>query len=224
MALLGAVFGAMILIGFRRTPVPDPPPRAALAETGLPPAYWAYWALVSAVISFEFCALFWAPAFLEQSVGLSRGAAAASAAVFSLGMLVGRVAASRLVRRFAPTQLLLAALSLAVAGFFVYWGSGWPAAAVFGLFLLGLGTAPLYPLSLSLAVSAAGIQRDAASARVTLAVGLAILFVPTALGALADEVGLHRAYLMLPGLVVAALVGLTVARTLQGTRLYWVRR
>ena len=88
-------------------------------------------------------------------------------------------------------------------------------AAVAGLFVLGLGVAPLYPLSLGFAVGAAGARGDAASARVMLAVGLAILLTPALLGGLADEVGLRLAHLMLPGLVAAALLCLAIARALQ---------
>lgn len=216
--LLGAVFGAILLVTFRRTPIANPPPRVVEAATRLPALYWAYWVLITAVISIELCTLFWAPAYLERVVSLSKGSAAASAAVFSLGMLGGRIVASRLVWRFAPDRLLHVAFAVALLGFLTYWGSGWPPVSVAGLFLLGLGAAPMYPLSLGLAVGAAGEQRDAASARVTLAVGLAILVVPAAFGILADVVGLWLAHLILPGLVCISLLCLLVAHNLECRR------
>ena len=213
--LLGAAFGFLILARFSRTVLPDPPQAATSGRAGLPAAYWAYWALIAAVVAIEFCVLIWAPEFLERIAGLPRAWAAGSAAAFSLAMLLGRVGASRIVRRVAPRRLLLAALLVTVLGFLLYWGGGQPLAVVVGLFVLGLGVAPLYPLGLGFAIGAAGAHSGTASARVMLAVGLAVLITPAVLGGLADEVGLRLAYLVLPALVVAALACLAAGQALQ---------
>jgi MFS family permease len=94
---------------------------------------------------------------------------------------------------------------------------------VVGLFVLGLGIAPLYPLSIGFAIEAASPQAAAASARFMLAVGLSILSMPALLGGLADEVGLRPAHLMVPGLVTVALVCLGIAQLLQRRSLVTVR-
>jgi fucose permease len=104
---------------------------------------------------------------------------------------------------------------ITVLGFIVYWGAGWPVVAVVGLFVLGLGIAPLYPLAIGFAIEAVGPQGAAASARFMLAVGLSLLSMPALLGGLADEVGLGLAHLMVPGLVTGALVCLGIAKLLQ---------
>ena len=77
-------------------------------KRGLPPAFWAYWALLVASCALEFCILFWAPAFLEQVVGFAPASAAMAAAGFPLGMLLGRIALARLVRRVPLRRLLIA--------------------------------------------------------------------------------------------------------------------
>jgi fucose permease len=213
--LLGAAFGTLILVTFRRTPLPDSTGGSDSAGASLPAAYWAYWALMGTVVALEFCVLIWAPEFLERVAGLSRATAAGSAAAFSLAMLIGRVGTGGLVRRVSAPHIFVAALAVTLLGFLVYWGTGQPLAVVAGLFVLGLGVAPLYPLSLGLALGAAGARSDAASARVLLAEDLAILLIPALLGGLADEVGLRLAHLMLPGLAVAALPCLAVAGALQ---------
>jgi fucose permease len=179
--------------------------------------------MLGAVVALEFSVLFWAPAFLERVVGLSAAAAAASAAAFSVAMLTGRLAASALVRRVVAWQLFLAALLVTFLGFLVYWGASWPVVAVVGLFVLGLGIAPLYPLTIGFAIATAGPQGAAASARFMLAVGLSILSMPALLGGLADEVGLGPAHLMVPGLVTVALVCLGTAKLLQRRSLVAVR-
>ena len=168
-------------------------------------------------VSVEFSVLIWAPTFLEKSVGLPAATAAGATAAFSLAMLVGRTAGGRLVRAVSIPRLFISELFLASIGFALYWGAADPGLAVCGLFVIGLGVALLYPLALDLAVSAAGAHSDAASTRTMIAVGLAILIMPAALGGLADAIGLHRALLMLPALIGGSLVCFAVGQFLQTT-------
>lgn len=212
--LFGAAIGIAIAFGFRRTPIIEAP----LAEHGaasapvagqerarpLPAAYWAYWLLLVTGCGVEFSILFWAPAYLERIVGFAPATAATAAAGFPLGMLLGRIALRFLVRRVALRLLLIIALALVFIGFVIYWGVGWEPAAIAGVFLIGLGVAPLYPLTTYFAVGAAPLNRDRAAMRLAIAIGLALLLAPIALGALADEVGLGPAHLALPALIVAA--------------------
>ena len=236
--LLGAAAGISIALGFRRTAIIEAPqvdttgnhgfdvedargfenvrqahgPRGG---EGLPPAYWAYWVLLVASCGLEFCILFWAPAYLEQVVGFSAAGAAAGAAGFPLGMLLGRIALRTLVRRAPLRRLLIVALACVFAGFLIYWGVGWPPAAIAGCFLIGLGVAPLYPLSTDFAIGAAPLNRDVASMRLAIAFGLSLLLTPIALGALADEVGLGPAHLALPALILAAYASFFAGEMLQ---------
>jgi fucose permease len=207
--LIGVAIGLAIMIGGRAAPVPESPP-LTIGPGRLPAAYWAYWLLLALVVAIEFSVLLWAPAYLEHVAGLSPATAATFAAVFALAMLVGRTVGSALVGRFAPPHLFVWALVLTLAGFALYW-SGGIVPAVTGLAVLGLGVALLYPLSLGLALEAAGPHGIAASARFMFAVGVAILTAPFILGALADRVGLALAHLVIPGLTLAALVCLAAA-------------
>jgi MFS transporter, DHA1 family, inner membrane transport protein len=207
----GVAIGAAVIMGFWRTRVVTPVRAPVAGPVGLPARYWAYWSLLGLAVAIEFCVLLWAPAYLERVAGLPAGAAAGAAAVFSLAMVIGRAGLSVLVRRFAPRPLFLGALALLLLGFAVYWAGGQAATVVGGLFLLGLGIAPLYPLVIGFAMDAAAGRGDAASARIMLAVGLAILSMPAMLGGLADAFGLGLAHLMLPGLAAAALAGFVIA-------------
>ena len=212
--LAGVVIGLFILVVGRRAEIPDAPPVSGAADR-LPAAYWAYWLLLALVVAIEFCVLLWAPAFLERVVGLAPATAASMAAVFALAMLAGRLAGSALVGRIPPAKLYAASLVVTILGFALYWGGGSPWIAVPGLAVIGLGVALLYPLSLGLALEAAGPRGAAASARFMFAVGLAILTAPFLLGAVADRVGLANAHLVIPALAVAALLGLAGARSLE---------
>ena len=81
--------------------------------------------------------------------------------------------------------------------------------------MIGLGVSLLYPLSLGLALGAAGRNAEAGGARTSLAAGLAILLAPLALGGLADAVGLAAAHLVIPAAAVAAGATFTLARGLE---------
>jgi MFS family permease len=224
--LAGVAAGIAIGLGFRRMHLPEvasPPAEGAPRKSAsLPPAYWAYWALLVACCALEFLLLFWAPSYLERIVGFKPAAAATASAGFPLGMLIGRIALRALVTRVALRRLLIGSLALAFAGFLIYWGA-WdvlgPPAAVAGAFVIGLGIAPLYPLVTDFAIGAAPASvpglRDRAAMRLAIAFGLALLLAPIALGALADEAGLGPAHLALPALIIAAYACFFIGQALQ---------
>lgn len=72
------------------------------------------------------------------------------------------------------------------------------------LFVTGLGIASLYPFVVSLALGAVAGPLEAASARISLASGLAILVAPFMLGALADLTTLRSVQALLPLLLLGA--------------------
>ena len=189
--LVGVVFGGIILLWFGRTPLPDSAVISTPGHASLPAPYWIYWCALTMAIAIEFCILLWAPEFLQQVVGLSATSAAAAAAVFGLAMLTGRTAGGSLLRVIAAQRLFPLALLVTCLGFLIYWGLPRPPVAIVGLFVLGLGVALLYPLTLGLAMGAAGTRADTASARAALAGSFGILVTPALLGGLADKVGLQ---------------------------------
>ncbi|HUN93331.1 MAG TPA: MFS transporter [Burkholderiaceae bacterium] len=216
----GAALGLLVVAWFRRVRLPDAQPLAQQASARLARAYWLYWLTLGLGVGIEYGMLLWAPEFLERVAGLRRSAAAAGAASFMLAMVVGRIAGGRLLRSVSAPRLLRASLWVVVAGFIVYAVLGdaqrvgptmAAVSAIVGLFLAGLGVAPLYPLTLALAVRAAGPLSSLAAARTTLASGGAILLMPTLLGGAADEVGLRGAVWIVPALAVAALAAVAAA-------------
>jgi fucose permease len=213
--LFGAAGGLLLAAIFFRDSVPEAPGPALRTRERIPPASWAFLVMLGLGVALEMTMLLWSTAYLEQVAGLPRRAAVTAAAAFPAAMLVGRTAGSVLVRRVAPAILYPATLCLIVPGFLAFWG-GFPApVVVLGLFLAGLAVALLYPLSLSFAVGAAGAAGSVASARSGLASGAAILTAPFTLGALADHVGLSRAYLIAPILAAAILLCFLAARALE---------
>jgi predicted MFS family arabinose efflux permease len=212
---LGVELTAVALAYHAGDPIPAARPHGESGAGRLPGAYWAYWATLFCVIALEYGTLLWSPEVLERVQGLSRAAAAVTAAAFSAAMLTGRLFAAPLLRRVSAQRLFLASLALTLPGMALYVGVRQPVLSIAGLFVLGLGIALLYPLALGFAIGVAGKLGDAASARASLASGVAILSMPLALGVLADRLGLQRACLILPVLTVASGLCFIVARKLE---------
>jgi predicted MFS family arabinose efflux permease len=221
--LFGVVCGLMLAAFFFRDRMPETPGRTQRVNERVPPASWAFLVMLGLGVALEMTMLLWSPAYLEQVAGLPRSAAVASAAAFPAAMLFGRTAGSLLLRRVSPAILGPTALSLIAPGFLAFWCGATAVVTIFGLFLAGLAIALLYPLSLSFAVGAAGSAGNAASARSGLAAGMAVLSAPIALGVLADQFGLSRAYLIAPLLAVAILLCFIVARAIERRDAYEFR-
>lgn len=205
--LLGAMSWGWLAFRFRGETIPrnieerSSEPRAS--SSTLQPIFWAYWLVVFLGVSVEWSIVFWGADFLDNTVGLSRVDASTVMSVFFLAMVIGRMMGSRLTRSRHTGTLLLIAVGLAAAGFLPFWLAPLTAINIAGLFVAGLGVANLFPLTLS---AASGVvtpaQADAASGRIALAAGLAILIMPQALGALADQIGIQGAY----GIIAACLL------------------
>jgi len=229
--LAGAIVGIAVAFYFRRlgsAELGGTPQSASAAHSSarraslpakLPGAYWAFWAMVVATVSLEVGIVFWAPAYLERVVGFTAAGAAAAAAGFPLGALIGRILLRTLVARVALRRLMVTSLALVALGFVLYWGIATPVAAIAGVFILGLGIGPTFPLGTEFCVGAApaavpGAQ-DLASTRLAIAFGLALLAAPIALGALADVLALGPAHLALPVLVLASFATFFAGEALQ---------
>ena len=206
-ALLGVV--PLVLVGLlysRGTRLPDPrlPTRPSGSRARLPRRYWASWTVLVLCIAVEFSMTVWASELLRERVGMSAGAAAGSIGLLVLGMGVGRLVGSRLALRLPVDALLAVSLLVTAAGFAAFWLGRTPWVAVSGLFVVGLGVATQFPLGVARAIAASRGLADVATARASLGAGLAIGAAPFALGSLADRVGTHTAYLVVPVLLLLA--------------------
>jgi len=172
------------------------------ADGPLPALFWIYWVAIFLGVSVEFCMVFWSADYLERVLGLIKADAAQAVSLFLAAMIVGRFLGSRLVQRFSTRTVVSISILIASIGFLLFWRAESSLFGLSGLFITGLGVANLYPLILSLAISAANGNTVQAGARATLASGTAILALPLALGRLADAVGIRSAY----GVVILLLV------------------
>ena len=180
---------------------PGSVPAAGADAARLPRTYWRLWTALVLFVSAEFCVALWSVDYLETEVGLRRSAATGFASLFLLGMAAGRAGGGRLARQLSSARLLAGSLAVAAAGFAGFWLAPWPAAAVVGLALTGVGIALLYPLTVALAIGAVPGRSVTASARIALGSGVAIALAPFLLAAIADAAGLFRAFAIVPALL-----------------------
>jgi MFS transporter, DHA1 family, inner membrane transport protein len=217
--MIAGVIGGLVIIACRAVAVPDGSEAPAGTDTArLPAAFWIYWGAMTFGIAIEYSILLWASEYLERVVGLDKAQAASGAAAFVLGMFIGRASGSVWARFIAVEQLLIAQLAVTLVGFLIYWGVSQPAVAIIGLLVLGTGVSLLFPLTVGLAMGAAGPASDKASARSTIAFGVALLTMPLMLGGLADRTGLSNAHWLVPILILATLVAFGIGRMIEKRR------
>ena len=165
------------------------------------------WSLVvvALLLAAEFTLTLWSADLLRERAGLSAAAAAASVAAVTGGMLVGRLFGSKMVQTWSADRLLTLSILIALSAFAVAWSSTAAWIILVGLFVMGLGISVHWPIGVARTVAASGGMTDKASGLAAVAAGASSGVAPFVLGALADSVGLHLAFLIIPLLLTGAL-------------------
>ncbi len=189
-----------ITVALRRSqPIPDSPtPKIGQATVdsyrALPRVFWFYLWIVFLLVAIERCLAFWGADFMKNEVGLSKVEASGAIWAFMIGMLGGRVTVSRIAQRTPTPKVLLISTGVACAGFPIFWLSPIPLLNLIGLFITGLGVGNFFPLSMSLAISAAPDRANVASVRALFGSGSATLIAPQVLGWIADQTSIGTAF------------------------------
>lgn len=145
--------------------------------------------------------------------GYSFGPAAGAVVfgVFVATMTFGRVVGTVALDRWGRVPVLTATMLLAIGGVAMAVLGGSPVVAVAGVALWGLGTSLGFPVGMSAAADEEG--RAAARVSVVAVIGYtAFLAGPPVVGLLGDQVGVLRALLVVPLLLVPALALVPVLR------------
>ncbi len=172
-----------------------------------------YWALIAGMcyLGAEFCVSFWGADLLREQVGLSPASAAAGLGALTGGLCLGRVFGTSLTRRMSSERLLQASIVAGLVAFFIMWSATNAFVMLVALFLTGVGMSLQWPLSMARILRSAGGRTDraagAALAFGTAAIGIA----PFVLGALAGNMSVHQAFLLVPAMLAISFV-LIIAR------------
>jgi MFS family permease len=163
--------------------------------------------VVFGIVALEFSLSFWLASYLNDDVGLARGAAATAVSGLYLANLAGRLAASRLARRAGPERILAAALVLTLLGLPVLLTATGAGAATVGIAIVGIGIGALFPLTSALYVNASPRSADRALGQVLTIASVGQLVGPLTVGAIAQAAGLRTGLLVLPALTILAAAG-----------------
>jgi MFS family permease len=174
-----------------------------------PVELWFFWASMVCGSAIEFSTTFWAADLLVVRAGAPASIATAAVAGLVGGMTAARFVLGPLAARKAPEKLLMLSYAVALVGWALFWTATTTGSALAGLVVAGLGYGAMYPMSVALMLRAAGARPDKAQAIGSMGVGLATGVAPFALGALADNVGTHSAFVVVAVLVVAGGISVT---------------
>jgi fucose permease len=174
----------------------------APAVRGFSGTYWFFWVGMLVAVAIENATTFWAADLLVTQTGADAGIATGALAGLVAGMSVSRFVVGPMSMRRAPEKLLILAFGLAAVGWLILWSAPTTALALVGLVVTGLGYGAQYPLAIALLLRASQGRPDKAQARSMLGSGVAVGIAPFLLGALADQVGSHSAFVLVPVLIV----------------------
>ncbi|MGP7960819.1 MFS transporter [Sanguibacter sp. A247] len=187
-----------------------PAPSAATGPDGstrsrrLAPGTMSLLLALIAAMALENATTYWSTSLVIERTGADASIATATTAGLLVGMTAVRFLGTTLTRRFGAARVLAASFFVAIAGWAVLWTAHSPATALVGLVIAGLGYGAQYPLSIALVLGIAREGADRAQAVATFAAGATVGLAPFLLGAAADAVGTHTAFLAIP---VLALIG-----------------
>ena len=208
--LVPVPFLVLLVFTLPASPARDLGAAAGSREPGLPRAYWLTWAFLVLCMGAEFSIVAWGAQVATSRSGIGAADATGLASLYVLGMIVGRLALSTGVGSGQGKDALLrAGASLALIGSVVLWMATAPLIAGAGFLLAGLGMAGILPLGSTLALAHAPSAQVRASARLTAAMGVAVLTAPLVLGFVAGVVGVVGAWVLVFALLGAGLIVLS---------------
>lgn len=201
-------------VAFPPASIGDRPGRSSV----LPRTYWLFWAGFIPAVGAEWSIGAWGADYLVDVAETTEGSASFLMSAFFGAMVIGRLAGSRIARSLSPFSLLLGSTAVGLGGVILFWAADSLPLIVGGLFVSGLGISMLFPMLLSLAIGIAPDQVDTAAARIAIAAGGSVIVAPLTLGALADQVGIRGAFLIVPGLLVLVVVLAILGRRMEAAQ------
>ncbi len=205
--LLLTIPATIILYFFSRDKNRDPHDRdISVRQSGkLSRTYWIACFGFFICICTEFATSFWAAALLRDRVGGTASAATLAIVALGSGMAVGRWYGAIVLKKLKLDQQLITIIILQFIGFAIFWFSHSLIISLVTLFITGLGISMQFALSSLRLIGFSDKRPDLAIGISSLAAGSGIALAPFMLGVLGDQMGISRAYLMVPVLILIAL-------------------
>ena len=194
---------ALYLFFFRRdsdeevhVPSEDGPQSGKLSR-----AFWISWFGFFCSISSEFAISFWAAALIQNRTDATPAIATLAVVSLGSGMALGRWFGPVLLNRWETDIQLKIYMGIQFVGFAVLWFSHNLVLSFFSLLVTGIGIASQFTLTSIRLIGLSDKRPDLSIGKSSYAAGAAIGLAPFVLGILGDNVGISRAYLMVPFLI-----------------------
>lgn len=173
--------------------------------------FWLSWIGFFASISTEFSTAFWAASLISERTGAAATISTICVVALGTGMGIGRWFIPIWLKNYSIDKRLEFILYLQLAAFTIFWLSHNLQVSLIALLFVGLGISGQFSLSMLRMMRLSDNRPDLAMGKSSLAAGLAIAISPFFLAFLGDNIGISKAYLMVPILVGVALFTLKAA-------------
>ena len=157
-----------------------------------------------ACIASEFAISFWSAALIRERTDATPAIATLAVVAFGSGMAIARWYGPILLKQWGIDAQLKIYIATQFIGFASLWFSHNLTISFFSLLVTGIGVSGQFTLSSLRLIGLSDGRPDLAIGKSALAAGGAIALSPFVLGILGDHLGISRAYLMVPVLVVIA--------------------
>lgn len=161
---------------------------------------------------------YWLAEHFKTELGQPLSLSSAVVSVYLVGMITGRLATSRLLKRYASPRLLRSGMILSLASLVIFLSVPWIPVKLLVIVLYGLGTAPVFPLLMARGTALFPDQPGTVSGVLFGSVSLGGMVFPLLLGVLASSLGIRLAYILV-GIIILGLL-----LTLIGIQKWWDRR
>jgi MFS family permease len=166
--------------------------------------FWISWFGFFTCIASEFAISFWSAALIRDRTDSTPAIATIAVVAFGSGMGIGRWFAPILLKRWVIDTQLKICIATQFVGFASLWFSHNLTISFLSLLVTGLGVSSQFSLSSLRLIGLSDGRPDLAMGKNSLAAGGAIGLSPFVLGLLGDHLGISRAYLMVPVLMIVA--------------------
>jgi predicted MFS family arabinose efflux permease len=155
-------------------------------------------------IASEFALSFWSAALIIDRTDAAPAIATLAVVAFGSGMAIARWYGPILLKQWEIDIQLKIFIAIQFIGFAIFWFSHSLFISFVALLLTGIGVSGQFTLSSLRLIGLSDARPDLAMGKNSLAAGFAIALSPFVLGILGDHLGISRAYLMVPVLMVIA--------------------
>ena len=175
--------------------------------------FWIAWIGFFATISSEFATSFWAATLVTNRTGADAAISTLCIAALGTGFGIGRWYIPIWMSHTTLDNRLKTILSIQLLSFSVFWLSHNLTVSLIALLFIGIGISGQFPMTTVRLIKLSNNRPDLAMAKSAFAGGGAIALAPFLLALLGDQIGISRAYLMVPILISISFLAMLIVKT-----------